>query len=144
MKRSNNTDRDVILYLREDNYFLDTPPSLNSAYSLCPSLESSTSYCYVVDKHCPFTSSGYIFGGFSDKVYLVSSTPSVLLFSLPTKATISNHWPPGTNTEMYLTSLLQSHGYMPKTADLRRTDVRFVEGLTGGPCVNTGYMDCNR
>lgn len=126
------------LYVREDNYFLDDNFQVQSLKALCP----KSGYCYVVDKHCPQVGTGYIHKGWADKIYLLSGTAAERMFSGATATeNVKKYWPPGSNSEQYLSNLMQSSGYVPSTADFRRTEVRFVAGVEE-PCV-AAYGGCN-
>lgn len=139
--------KDRILYKREDNYWLDGGEmAVVGIADYCPRIPTTSEitkspyYCYLVDVHCPQTSSGQIFKAPSDKIYLLSPLSASLLFTLPTLTTLSQHWTLGGNTEMYISSLTSK--LPPHTLDFRRADVRYVNGMEGA-CVNRGYMKCN-
>ncbi len=121
---------DFLLYVREDNVFLEPSFQVKQFQTLCNQDEA----CYVVSKFCPM-------GGFSDKLFWLNRAAAEIMFAPMTSRNVEAFWKHDMNTETWITQRMERGGVCAQRWNFRRTEIRYVDNQDA-PCV-AGYFDCN-
>ena len=122
---------DFILYVREDNVFLEDSFQVKQLQRLCNQDEA----CYVVDKFCQWH-------GFSDKMYWLNLAAAEIMFAPMTSRNVETLWKRQGDTEYWISLQMERGGVCAQKWDFRRTELRYVANQDG-PCVEKLYYRCN-